>query len=71
VNLSGPSRAAVRNDSGAGNIPRRRSAMNWDQVEIFADFRWIFLDEPNVDNSQIEEEEFDYGQVTLGLGIKF
>jgi len=40
-------------------------------VSIFADFRWIFLDEPNVDNSQIEDEEFDSGQLTLGLSVRF
>jgi opacity protein-like surface antigen len=40
-------------------------------VFIFADFRWIFMDEPNTDNSQIEDEEFDSGQVTLGLSIRF
>jgi opacity protein-like surface antigen len=38
---------------------------------LFADFRWVFLDEPNTDNSNIRKEKFDYGQVTLGLGIKF
>ena len=38
---------------------------------IFGDFRWIFLDEPSVDNSQVEDEEFDAGQVTLGLSLKF
>lgn len=40
-------------------------------VALQADFRWIFLDEPSVDNSDIEEEEFDYWQVSLGLGLKF
>ncbi len=40
-------------------------------ASIFADFRWIFLDEPGVDNSRLEDEEFDYGQVALGLSLQF
>ena len=39
------------------------------KVQIFGDFRWIFLDEPGVDNSNIEDEEFDYGQVMIGLSL--
>lgn len=42
-----------------------------DRVSLFADFRWIFMDEPGVDNSQIENEEFDSWQATAGLGISF
>ena len=38
---------------------------------VFADFRWIFLDEPSTDNSNLREEEFDSGQVTLGGSFRF
>ena len=38
---------------------------------LFSDFRWIFLDEPSTDNSQLEEEEFDSWQVTLGGSFRF
>jgi opacity protein-like surface antigen len=38
---------------------------------IFADFRWLFLDEPGVDNSNIEDEEFDTWMVTLGGLFRF
>lgn len=41
------------------------------KVQIFGDFRWIFLDEPGVDNGDIENEEFDYGQVMIGLSLVF
>jgi outer membrane immunogenic protein len=41
------------------------------QLYVFGDFRWIFMDEPGVDNSDIEDEEFDSWQVTLGLSIRF
>ncbi len=41
------------------------------QVSLFADFRWVFLDEPGVDNSNIEDEEFDYRQITFGLSFGF
>ena len=38
---------------------------------IFADFRWIFLDEPGVDNSNIAKEEFDTWMVTIGGLFRF
>jgi opacity protein-like surface antigen len=41
------------------------------RVSIFADFRWIFMDEPATDNSDLDEEEFDAGQVTLGASLRF
>jgi opacity protein-like surface antigen len=40
-------------------------------VQIFADFRWIFLDEPGVDNSDLEDEEFDTAQIMIGLSLVF
>lgn len=40
-------------------------------VAIFADFRWIFMDEPATDNGDLDEEEFDSGQVTLGASFRF
>lgn len=38
---------------------------------IFADFRWVFMDEPGIDNGDLEDEEFDFGQVTLGASFSF
>ncbi len=38
---------------------------------VFGDFRWIFMDEPGVDNGNIEDEEFDSWQVTLGGSFRF
>jgi hypothetical protein len=38
---------------------------------VFADFRWLFLDEPGVDNSNIEDEEFDTWMVTIGGLFRF
>lgn len=38
---------------------------------LFADFRWVFMDEPGVDNGDLDEEEFDFGQVTLGASFTF
>jgi opacity protein-like surface antigen len=38
---------------------------------LFADFRWVFLDEPGVDNGNLDEEEFDFGMVTLGGSFSF
>jgi opacity protein-like surface antigen len=38
---------------------------------VFADFRWIFIDEPATDNSNLDDEEFDAGQVTLGGSLRF
>lgn len=38
---------------------------------LFADFRWVFMDEPGIDNGNLDEEEFDFGQVTLGGSISF
>lgn len=41
------------------------------RAKIFADFRWLFLDEPGVDNSNIQDEEFDTWMVTLGFLFRF
>ena len=38
---------------------------------IFADFRWLFLDEPGVDNSNLSKEEFDTWMVTIGGLFRF
>lgn len=38
---------------------------------LFADFRWVFMDEPGVDNGNLDEEEFDFGMVTLGGSFSF
>jgi hypothetical protein len=38
---------------------------------VFADFRWVFLDEPGVDNGNLDEEEFDFGMVTIGGSFSF
>lgn len=38
---------------------------------IYADLRYTFLDEPGVDNSQLEDEEFDFWQAAIGAGIAF
>lgn len=38
---------------------------------LFADFRWVFLDEPGVDNGNLDEEEFDFGMVTIGGSFSF
>jgi opacity protein-like surface antigen len=35
------------------------------------DLRWIFMDEPDVDNSAITDEEFDTWQVAVGVGFQF
>lgn len=39
--------------------------------KFHADFRWIFLDEDGVDNSNLEDEDFDFWMVTLGAGFIF
>lgn len=36
-----------------------------------ADFRWVFVDEPGVDNSNLDEEEWDFWQATGGVSFKF
>jgi opacity protein-like surface antigen len=42
------------------------------QVEIgkhfalFGDFRWVFLDEPGIDNGDLDDEDWDQSWVTLG-----
>lgn len=41
------------------------------RFSLFSDFRWIFLDEPGVDNSTIKNEEFDYWQLTFGMNFGF
>ena len=38
---------------------------------VFADFRWVFMDEPGVDNGNLDEEEFDFGMVTIGGSFSF
>lgn len=41
------------------------------RASINGDFRWIFLDEPGVDNSDLEDEEFDRWQITAGINFGF
>jgi outer membrane protein W len=38
---------------------------------IYADVRYIWLDDPEFDSVEIEEEEFDYWQVAAGIGLAF
>ena len=38
---------------------------------INLDVRYVFLDEPGVDNSQVEDEEFDTWQISAGYNFKF
>jgi hypothetical protein len=38
---------------------------------VYADFRYIFLDEPGVDNSNLDDEEFDAWQITFGVMFGF
>lgn len=40
-------------------------------ISLFGDFRWVFLDEPGVDNSNLRNEKFDYWHVTFGLSFGF
>ena len=40
-------------------------------IRVNADIRYIFIDEPGVDNSQLEDEEWDLWQVTLAGNISF
>ena len=42
-----------------------------DLLVLHADFRYIFLDEPSVDNSQLEDEEADYWQLMIGASLGF
>lgn len=42
-----------------------------DKFVLNGDFRWVFIDEPGVDNSQLEDEEFDFWQVTAAVSYKF
>ncbi len=42
-----------------------------DKLVVTADFRYVFVDEPGVDNSDLEEEEWDYWELTAGLCIRF
>ena len=39
-------------------------------ASIFVDFRWLFVDEPGVDNSSLEDEEFDTWMLTFGLSLR-
>ena len=36
---------------------------------LHGDFRYTFLDEPGTDNSQLDEEEFDFWQFTVGASL--
>lgn len=36
-----------------------------------ADFRWVFVDEPGIDNSDLDEEEWDFWQATGGINFRF
>ena len=40
-------------------------------IMLHADLRYIFMDEPDVDNSQLDDEEFDYWQVMIGGSLAF
>lgn len=51
---------------GAGAILRLAP-----RVSAFGDFRWVFLDEPGTDNSNLRDEDFDYWHVTFGLSFGF
>jgi len=35
------------------------------------DARWIFMDDPDIDNSVLAEEDFDTWQFALGVGFQF
>lgn len=37
---------------------------------IFGDFRWVFLDRPGVDDSNLSDQEYDYWQITFGLNFR-
>jgi hypothetical protein len=41
------------------------------RASLSADIRWIFLDEPGVDNSKVEDEEQDYWQFTAAINLRF
>ena len=38
---------------------------------LYADIRWTFIDEPGVDNSQLDDEEWDFWQASAGVAIAF
>jgi opacity protein-like surface antigen len=40
-------------------------------VNLFADIRYIFLDEAGIDNSDLQDEEYDSWQVTFGVMFGF
>jgi len=42
-----------------------------DKIVLNVDFRYVFIDEPGVDNSDLDEEEWDYWQITGGVNIRF
>jgi opacity protein-like surface antigen len=42
-----------------------------DRFSLFCDFRWVFLDRPNVDDGNIRDQEYDYWQVTFGMNFRF
>lgn len=41
------------------------------KMTVNADVRYVFMDEPGVDNSKLEDEEWDFWQITLGLNFGF
>lgn len=45
-----------------------RPAGKW---SLNIDFRYVFIDEPGVDNSNLEEEEWDYWEITGGFNFRF
>jgi hypothetical protein len=38
---------------------------------LHADLRYVFIDEPDVDNSSFEDEEFDFFQISIGASLAF
>lgn len=38
---------------------------------LYADLRYTFIDEPGVDNGQLDEEEWDFWQASVGVGFAF
>jgi len=41
------------------------------KITLNADFRYVFIDEPGVDNSDLEKEEWDYWEITGGINFRF
>lgn len=40
-------------------------------LSLFGDFRWVFLDRPGINNSNIRDQDFDYWQVTFEVNFGF